>query len=206
MATDNDKLKTFEKDVITFSGYSGKVSFAQFDKYMARYMRMRFGRKISEGLWNDSLSIVEGTRRITNPNFELHCRDVLDAIAIFQASHVKFIHTWKLSILDERMANQMATGRVGKDAWRDFYSKQGTSLVKGISAKVVDGKLPILEGNWKAKNMERRHHVQSYEWKIAILVFNKHSVARRHSSARRGCRAILPYSQMPSSAERCLST
>ena len=50
MATDNDKLKTFEKDVITFSGYSRKVSFAQFNKYMARYMRMRFGRKISEGL------------------------------------------------------------------------------------------------------------------------------------------------------------
>ncbi len=49
MATDNDQLKTFEKDVITFSGYSGKVSFAQFDKYMTRCMRMRFGRKIGEG-------------------------------------------------------------------------------------------------------------------------------------------------------------
>ena len=50
MATDNDQVKTFEKDVITFSGYGGKVSFAQFDKYMTRCMRMRFGRKIGEGL------------------------------------------------------------------------------------------------------------------------------------------------------------
>ncbi len=28
--TDNDKLKKFEKDVITFSGYSGKVVYAPF--------------------------------------------------------------------------------------------------------------------------------------------------------------------------------
>ncbi len=50
MTTDIDHVKTFEKDVITFSGYGGKVSFAQFDKYMARYMRMRYGRLIGEGL------------------------------------------------------------------------------------------------------------------------------------------------------------
>jgi hypothetical protein len=89
MAADNDQLKTFEKDVISFTGYSGKVCLAQFDKHMARYMRMRFGRKIGECLWNDTLPIIEGAGRITNPNFELHCRDVLDVIAICQASRVK---------------------------------------------------------------------------------------------------------------------
>ena len=50
---------------------------------------MRFGRKIGEGLWNDTLPIIEGTGRTTNPNFELHCRDVLDVIPICHASRVK---------------------------------------------------------------------------------------------------------------------
>ncbi len=60
MASDNDQLKTFEKDVIAFSGYDEKVSFTEIDEYMARYMRMRFGRQIGEGLWNDTLPVIEG--------------------------------------------------------------------------------------------------------------------------------------------------
>ena len=76
MASDSDQIKTFERDIITFMGYTGKVSFAEFDKYMSRYMRMKFGRKIGEGLWMDSLPIIEGAGRITNPNFEKHCDDV----------------------------------------------------------------------------------------------------------------------------------
>ncbi len=89
MTTDNDQVKTFEKDVITFSGYGGKVSFAQFDKYMARYMRMRYGRLIGEGLWMDTMPIIEGAGSLTNANFALHCQDVLDSIAVCQASRVK---------------------------------------------------------------------------------------------------------------------
>jgi hypothetical protein len=56
---------------------------------MARYMRMKFGRKIGEGLWMDSLPVIEGNGRITNPNFEKHCADVLEAIGVCQPSKVK---------------------------------------------------------------------------------------------------------------------
>jgi hypothetical protein len=89
MTTDIDHVKKFEKDVITFSGYGGKVSFAQFDKYMARYMRMRYGGLIGEGLWMDTMPSIEETGRLTNPNFALHCQDVFDSIAVCQASRVK---------------------------------------------------------------------------------------------------------------------
>ena len=41
MAADDDQVKTMEKESVTFTGYGGKVSFVQFDKHMARYMRMK---------------------------------------------------------------------------------------------------------------------------------------------------------------------
>ena len=88
MSADNDQIKSMEKEVITFIGYGGKVSFVQFDKHMARYMRMKYGRKIGEGLWMDNLPIIEGAGRITNPDFKLHCTEILDAIAVSNASRV----------------------------------------------------------------------------------------------------------------------
>jgi len=89
MSADNDQIKSMEKEVITFIGYGGKVSFVQFDKHMARYMRMKYGRKIGEGLWMDNLPIIEGAGRITNPDFKIHCSDILDSIAVSNASRVK---------------------------------------------------------------------------------------------------------------------
>jgi hypothetical protein len=89
MSADNDQIKAMEKEVITFIGYGGKVSFVQFDKHMARYMRMKYGRKKGEGLWIDNLPIIEGAGRITNPDFKIHCTEILDSIALSNASRVK---------------------------------------------------------------------------------------------------------------------
>jgi hypothetical protein len=91
MSADNEQIKSMAKEAMTFTGYGGKVSFVQFDKHIARYMRMKYGRKIGEGLWMDDLPVIEGNRRITNPDFKLHCTDILDSIAISNASRVKFL-------------------------------------------------------------------------------------------------------------------
>ena len=91
MSTDTDQIKAMEKEAITFTGYGGKVSFVQFDKHMARYMRMKYGRNIGEGLWCDNFPILEGQGRLTNPEFKLHCADILDSIAISNASRVKLL-------------------------------------------------------------------------------------------------------------------
>jgi hypothetical protein len=66
MSADNEQVKAMEKEAITFIGYGGKVSIVQFDMHIARYMRMKYGRKIGEGLWMDNLPIIEGTGRLTN--------------------------------------------------------------------------------------------------------------------------------------------
>ena len=55
-----EQIKAMEKELITFNGYGGKVNFVEFDKHIARYMRMKYGRKIGEGLWMDDLPIIEG--------------------------------------------------------------------------------------------------------------------------------------------------
>ena len=91
MSADNEQLKAMEKEAITFTGYGGQVTFVQFDKHIARYMRMKYGRKIGEGLWMDNLPVIEGNQRLTNPEFKLHCTDILDSIAIFNASRVKLL-------------------------------------------------------------------------------------------------------------------
>ena len=91
MTTDDNQIKAMEKESIIFTGYGGKVSLVQFDKHMERYMRMKYGRNIGEGLWMDNLPILEGAGRLTNPEFKLHCADILDAVALTNASRVKLL-------------------------------------------------------------------------------------------------------------------
>ena len=90
MSTD-EGLKTMENETLTFTGYGGKVSFVQFDKHIARYMRMKYGRSIGEGLWMNNLPIVDGGGRLSNAEFKLHCADILDSISITNASRVKLL-------------------------------------------------------------------------------------------------------------------
>ncbi len=52
---------------------------------------MEYGRNIGEGLWIDNLPILEGTGRLTNPEFKLHCADILEAVALTNASRVKLL-------------------------------------------------------------------------------------------------------------------
>ncbi len=80
-----------EKDDIVFTGYSGKVSFSEFDKYMYRYMGMRYGQTIGESLWNASLPALEGTGRLGNAAFKAHCFEVLDSITIYNPSQAKLL-------------------------------------------------------------------------------------------------------------------
>jgi hypothetical protein len=79
MSADNEQIKAIEKEVVTFIGYGGKVSFIQF------------GRKIGEGLWMDNLPIIEETGRINNADFKIHCTDILDSIAVSNANRVKIL-------------------------------------------------------------------------------------------------------------------
>ena len=91
MSSETDQLKRMEKDDIIFTGYSGKVSFNQFDKYMFRYMRMRYGQTIGEALWNSSLPILDGAGRLGNAAFKAHCGDVLDSITVYNPSQAKLL-------------------------------------------------------------------------------------------------------------------
>ena len=86
-----EQIKAMEKESITFTGYGGKVTFVEFDKHIARYMRMKYGRKIGEGLWMDNLPIIEGAGRLSNADFKLHCMDILDSIALSNAGRVKLL-------------------------------------------------------------------------------------------------------------------
>ena len=52
---------------------------------------MKYGRKIGEGLWMDDLPIIEGAGRLTNPEFKLHCTDVMDSIALSNAARIKIL-------------------------------------------------------------------------------------------------------------------
>ena len=91
MSSEADQIKRMEKDDIVFTGYSGKVSFNEFDKYMFRYMRMRYGQTIGEKLWQASLPILEGVGRLNNAAFKAHCLDVLDSITIYNPSQAKLL-------------------------------------------------------------------------------------------------------------------
>ena len=91
MSSEADQIKRMEKEDIVFTGYSGKVSFNQFDKYMFRYMRMRYGQTIGESLWQASLPIVEGAGRLNNNAFKAHCFDVLDSITMYNPSQAKLL-------------------------------------------------------------------------------------------------------------------
>ncbi len=91
MSGDTDQLKRMEKEDITFTGNAGKTPFGEFDKFMFRYMRMRYGQTIGERLWKSDLPILEGQGRINNNLFKAHCTDVLDSVAIYNPSQVKIL-------------------------------------------------------------------------------------------------------------------
>ncbi len=91
MSGDTDQHKRMEKEDITFTGMGGKTPFREIDKFMFRYMRMRYGQIIGEGLWKSDLPTIEGPGRINNPLFKAHCYEVLDSVAIYNPSQVKIL-------------------------------------------------------------------------------------------------------------------
>ena len=53
MADGTSDIKKIESEDMVFSGHDDKVTFDQFDKFMGRYMRLRYGQVIGNGLWLD---------------------------------------------------------------------------------------------------------------------------------------------------------
>ena len=91
MANGTQDLKRVETEELIFSGHGGQVTFDQFDKYIGRYMRLRYGQIIGNGLWMDALPSIQGEAMISDDEFTDHCKDVLEAISITNASKAKGI-------------------------------------------------------------------------------------------------------------------
>ena len=74
-AEDQD-YKDMEKETVVFHGKTGKVSWIEFEKSIARYFRI-----IGDQLWRNDLPILEGDDAIGRAEFREHCNEVLDAIS-----------------------------------------------------------------------------------------------------------------------------
>ncbi len=86
MANGTQDIKRVETEELIFSGHGGQVTFDQFDKYIGRYMRLRYGQTIGNGLWMDALPSIQGEAMVSDDEFTAHCKDVLEAISITNAS------------------------------------------------------------------------------------------------------------------------
>ena len=91
MANRTQDLKRVETEELIFSGHGGQVTFDQFDKYIGRYMRLRYGQTIGNGLWMDALPSIQGEAMMSDLEFTAHCKDVLEAISITNAAKAKGI-------------------------------------------------------------------------------------------------------------------
>ncbi len=79
-AEDQD-YRDMEKETVFFHGKTGKVSWIEFEKSIARYCRMKFGSEIGDQLWRNYLPIIKGDDAIGRAEFKEHCAEVLEAIA-----------------------------------------------------------------------------------------------------------------------------
>ena len=79
--TVDEEFKDMEKETIQFHGKTGKVTWIEFEKSIARYFRMKFGSEIGNQLWRNELPIIEGQGAIDRVEFKEHCQTVLEAIA-----------------------------------------------------------------------------------------------------------------------------
>jgi hypothetical protein len=80
---EEDGVKDMEKETIQFHGKTGKVTWIEFEKSIARYFRMKFGSEIGNKLWRNEMPVIEGAGAIDDDEFEEHCDEVLEAISNF---------------------------------------------------------------------------------------------------------------------------
>ncbi len=78
---EDEDFNNMEKEMIVFHGKTGKVTWIEFEKSIARYFRMKFGSEIGNQLWRNELLIIEGDDAIGRAEFREHCQAVLEAIA-----------------------------------------------------------------------------------------------------------------------------
>ncbi len=76
--SDDDKKKE-DKDTLVFRGYDGKVKLAEFDKYMGREMRKKYGTTLGDQFWKNGLLVLQGDDAMSHDQFMMHCEDVLYA-------------------------------------------------------------------------------------------------------------------------------
>ena len=77
---DEDGVKDMEKETVLFHGKTGKVTWIEFEKSIARYFRMKFGSEIGNMIWRNEMPVIEGDGEIDDDEFEEHCKEVLEAI------------------------------------------------------------------------------------------------------------------------------
>jgi hypothetical protein len=76
-----DGVKDMEKETIQFHGKTGKVTWIEFEKPIARYFRMKFGSEIGNKLWRSEMPVIEDDGALDEDEFEEHCNEVLEAIS-----------------------------------------------------------------------------------------------------------------------------
>ncbi len=77
---EEDGVKDMEKEIILFHGKTGKVTWIEFEKSIARYFEMKFGSEIGIMLWKNEMPVIEGDGEIDEDDFEEHCKEVLESI------------------------------------------------------------------------------------------------------------------------------
>jgi hypothetical protein len=79
---EEDGVKYMEqRETVLFHGKTGKVSWIDFEKSIARYFRMKFGSEIDNQIWRNKLPVIKGDDAIDRTDFREHCQAVLEAIA-----------------------------------------------------------------------------------------------------------------------------
>ncbi len=80
---EEDGVKDMEKETIRFHGKTGKVTWIEFEKSIARYFRMKFGSEIGNKIWRNELPVIEGDGAIEGDELNEHFDEVLEAISNF---------------------------------------------------------------------------------------------------------------------------
>ena len=146
MSGDSTTIRNVEKDEMLFRGYEGRISFDMFDKHMARYMRMKYGTTIGNALWKDDMPELEGNGRLTNPQFKIHCQEILDSISLHNASRAKLLGADGNEFWTREWQKKWRT-----EQWERLHDVI-TMKCRGQAALCMD-ELDITEGNSTRKHL-----------------------------------------------------
>ena len=113
-AEDQD-YNDMEKETVLFHGKTGKVTWIEFEKSIARYFRTKFGSEIGNQLWRNELPIIDGDEAIDRAEFKEHCQEVLEAIANHSPQKVCDLQTSKFGLLGGCLAYKVEAKGMGSN-------------------------------------------------------------------------------------------